>query len=54
MNILEERALIHDIKARLVLGQPLTQLQRSYYLLFMASPEQISEYIKKEKEGKKV
>lgn len=54
MNILEEKALIHDIKSRLVLGQPLTRLQRNYYLMFMANPEQISEYIKKEKEGKKV
>lgn len=39
----------HQIKTTIILGQPLSQRQRSYYLLFMATPEQAKEYLQKEK-----
>lgn len=39
----------HQIKTTIILGQPLSQRQRSYYLLFMATPEQAKEYLRKEK-----
>lgn len=39
----------HQIKTTIILGQPLNQRQRSYYLLFMATPEQAKEYLQKEK-----
>lgn len=39
----------HQIKTTIILGQPLNQRQRSYYLLFMATPEQAKEYLRKEK-----
>ena len=49
MERLDEVGLIHDIKSKLAIGLPLTRLQRNYYLMFMATPEQIKEYLKKEK-----
>lgn len=39
----------HQIKTTIILGQPLSQRQRSYYLLFMATREQAAEFIRNEK-----
>ena len=46
---LERKGLEHDIYAKLNLGAPLNKKERSYYLLFMATPEQAKEYLRKEK-----
>ena len=52
MELLNEKGLIHDIKSKLKIGLPLTRLERNYYLMFMATPEEIKDYIKKEREQK--
>lgn len=41
----------HQIKTTIILGQPLSQRQRSYYLLFMATREQAAEFIRNEKKS---
>lgn len=46
---LERITIEHEIRAKLALEQPLSNRQRSYYLLFIATPEQAKEYLRKEK-----
>lgn len=46
---LERIGIEHEIRAKLALEQPLSQRQRSYYLLFMATREQAAEFIRNEK-----
>lgn len=46
---LERIGIEHEIRAKLALEQPLSNRQRSYYLLIMATPEQAKEYLRKEK-----
>ena len=46
---IERKAIEHEIRAKFILKQPLSNRQRSYYLLYMATPEQAKEYLRKEK-----
>jgi hypothetical protein len=43
----------HEIDGCLKWGYPLTARQRAFYLLFMATPEQAKEFLKREKRGQK-
>lgn len=47
--MIKDIELINAIKFCLKVGLPLTERQRAYYLLFMASLEEIAEYLRKEK-----
>ena len=49
---LETASLYHDVKSKLALGFYLTQKERSFYLLFMASIEEAKEYLRNEKKRK--
>lgn len=46
---LEFVGLYHDVKSKLALSIKLTPKERSFYLLFVATPEEIKEYLKNEK-----
>lgn len=48
---LEQKGIEHDIYAKMKLGFKLTERERAYYLLYMATPEQAKEFIKKEKKN---
>lgn len=37
------------IKSKAILGLPLTKRERSMYLLFIASDEEVKDYLKREK-----
>lgn len=41
---------IHTIKSKLILGLKLTPRQRAGYLLFIATPDEVAEFLKKEGE----
>lgn len=45
---LEFAGIYHDVRSKLALGIKLTPKERSFYLLFMATPEEIKEYLKNE------
>ena len=45
----EEAEARHEIDGCLKLGCPLTSRQRAFYLLFMATAEQVSNFLKNEK-----
>ena len=49
---LEFAGLYHDVKSKLVLNMPLSQKERSFYLLFMASNEEVEEFLKNEKKDR--
>ena len=42
----------HRIRSKAVLGLPLTAYERSFYLLYIASTQEASEFLKREKGGK--
>ena len=48
---LEKAGKYHDIRCKDVLGLPLNDYERSYYLLFVASIEEARKYLKDEKNG---
>ena len=41
---------LNKIKCKAILGLPLTEKERSYYLLFIANDEQVKEFLRKEQE----
>ena len=49
---LEFFELYHEVKSKVALDVKLTPKERSFYLLFVASIEEASEYLKKEKNKK--
>lgn len=48
MTTTERKEFEHRIKAKIALKQPLTQRERAYYLLYIATLEEMKEYIKNE------
>ena len=44
--------LKNKIRAKIVLGLPLTKRERAYYLLFISTIEEAKEYLEKEEEQK--
>ena len=45
---------LNKIKCKAILGLPLTEKERSYYLLFIANNEQVKEFLRKEQERWKI
>lgn len=47
----EEASKRHDIHAKIKLGVALTEKERAFYLLFMASDQDAKEFLRKEKKN---